>query len=206
VKEANRYLRSRHRRAGDDARTDGTIQIHGEPEDGKRFAAAVEARMRGVYSMTPDDMHALIREMAPQFNVRVGQEARPHLLPEPWRTYLSAELHTLYVTGCVGEQPFVGTFAWSLVVPESIVAMAERAGFQRINLPADYFGVTVSGPHPIVLPEPGVEDDAIVEVGDRLFNRSVLAPLVLQGAVEGWLMSNQMLLCPGIGAAMPLGE
>jgi hypothetical protein len=49
-------------------------------------------------------------------------------------------------------------------------------------------------------------DGAIQIHGDRLFKRSVLAPLVLQGAVEGWLMSNQMLLCPGIGAAMPLGE
>lgn len=206
MQEATRYLRRRHRKPNSaDERFDGTIQVQGDPANAAAFGEAMKARLAELGpTITIDQVRAISVELAPKFDVTLGQETQASKLPEPWRTYLTTELHAAYVTGFLGDRGFIGTNTWMLFCPSDIVLLATEFGFRTLDLAAGAFDRPRTGPFPLELPEPGLEDDAVVDVGGQMFARSTLAPLVLQGAIEGYLMSNGRLLCPDIGSAIAM--
>lgn len=209
MKEATRYLKRRRERDGRTTTTDGLIGLHLPPGvDMDALAAALRQATAGKASMTAAELDAIARDVVTRFGGEVGQTAQPGKLPEPWRTYLTAEVHMAYVAGHLGEQPFIGTNTWMLYCPEEIVEQALALGFTHKDMPAGALGEPTGDPYVIGdLPEPTeTEDGALVAVGVAYVQRHILAPLVLQGATVGYSGPTQTdpIHCPGIGIAMPM--
>lgn len=172
---------------------DGSIRLDGQPNDVYALGEAVRLELAGRAEVSADEVREIIVRLAPQHNVTLGQEIDLRKLAEPWRTYFSKAPPSELIAGMFDKLPYMGTRTWMLFVSVEVMESAIACGFRRIDpTKRQIAGLGLMGgvDHAIVLPELRGEDDSLMLVGDRVFQRSVLTPLVDQGAKTGRLTAN----------------
>lgn len=198
----DRILRTRRRLSTDKA-IEGAILTTGAADKLDGFKHAVRERLKAAkldFSRLADT-HTLMVSMASEYGVDVMAPIYAKDFPDPWRAYLFTELRATYITGA-GGRAFVGTDNWAMYCPDDVAELAGRYNFIRIDNMLD--DTPAGRPHELHLPEPGIEDDAMVIVGELAVLRSTIAPLVLQGATVGYVRGT-LVVCPGIGIARAEG-